>query len=313
MIKQKTSNCPYINLESNHNAHDNSLIFDNNFNEPLDNYYKIISKYSILRFYHVYEHETLIIKRGCFNRPIILGINLREVYFGVYFNQFLTLSKNLVVLSFLGCFNKSLELSKNLAVLKTGFGFHQNIFLTKNLKDITFEERFNKGLFLSKNLLKISLSDCFNHPLIFTKKLIFILTGFLFNQHLELPKYCQRLIIYSSMTQPILTKHIKELKISSLYVHPIVFETKIHTLNFQLCIKTSPDVEIEQQCAEMKFLDNIPNNLISEIIPSISDRTKLNNLPSNIHLHHSWGGQIHIQIAHPYPSNTCIQTKQFHT
>lgn len=162
MIQQKTDNIPYISVGSNCIAHGNSLIFNDDFNESLDNYYKIISKYSTLRFY--YDCEISIIGRGCFNKPIIMGLNLRAVYFGECFNQLLILSKNLVLLSFLGYFNKPLELSKKLTVLKTGMSFHQNIFLTKNLEDITFENCFNKGLFLPKNLLKICLSNCFNHP-----------------------------------------------------------------------------------------------------------------------------------------------------
>lgn len=260
--------------------HGNILQFDKNFNKPLnDYYYKIISKYSILSFC---LRSTGIFCDGDFNQPITLTVNLREVHFGFHFNQCLTLSKNLVLLSLSVLFNKPLILSKNQMVLITGNYFNQNIFLTKNLEDVVFKHYFDKPLILPKNLLRITLSENFNHPLILTKKLVYVHIGAKYNQPLKISKYCVRLNIYSSKIQSlILTKYIKEMCISSECANMIVFETKISMLNIDAYTTLTNDGKIEK--CTLKYLDNIPNCLISEIYPSIhvDNMHLLNNLPND--------------------------------
>lgn len=238
-----------------------SVVFTHNFNEPLDNYYHIIIKYPSLIFDKnpplFISPSKLSTNNSCFNMPIDLTNNLKDVVMSNMFNQSIFLTKRLVKIRF-------------------GYEFDQFIILSKNLVEICLGHKFNQMISLAKKIKILWFGDQFNKPLILSKKLVCIKTGLNFNQSFNVPKNCVKLFLSSSFNQPIiLPRLLKNLEISRYYEHHLVIESKITHLTIR---------RWERQPCAVKILDNLPNKLLKCVnITKIKYEKRLvYNLPNDI-------------------------------
>lgn len=295
IIRKISKFCINTFFITKYKIHDDTIIFDDDFNDSLDNYYWLIARYPILSFKRphpiknhasISPNKSMIVSVGDFNKPIILLDNLVKVIFSDRFNQPITLSKNLNTLILGNDFDKQLKLSKKLYVLYTGRYFNYPINLTKNLRDLKLGFAFRRPLKLSKNQIMIRLSYMFNIPLEFSKKIKYITLGSRFNQSFEIPKHCVRLILSNDFNQPlILTKHIKQLIFRSCYKYSIAFESKINLFQVGTCTKCKcPSRKIYnlQHREQLKTQDNLPNGLIKIMRSSDIDVFSLNELPNDV-------------------------------
>lgn len=144
---------------------DDELIFTELFNEPLDEYYDILSRCKILRFESADNHNSP------FDYPIVLTPCLTHIYLNKYFNQPIVLTHGLIHISFGSRFDHPIILSPNLECVDLGTMFNQTLVLNKSLKDLTTGYYFNHPLNISKNLIRICINELYKHSIVLTKKL----------------------------------------------------------------------------------------------------------------------------------------------
>ena len=180
-----------------------TIIFNYEFNEPLDKYIEIIKNYKKLIFSDYDDYKICIetnnkwileydshYKHSKFNRPLtnsLDGLNmLTQLTFGTYFNQpvegcFDNL-KSLTHLTFGVCFNQPVDKGclnnlKNLTQLTFGYWFNQPV-------DEGCLDNLN-------NLTQLTFGDEFNQPIESVldnlKNLTILTLGYKFNQELAIP------------------------------------------------------------------------------------------------------------------------------
>lgn len=178
------------NLFSNrpYKIKDETIYFMQEFNENINNYYDIISKYKKIVFRNNYydffdtnESMDKIIKyMGCnllthkldsqFNKYVDnLPNNLEEIYFGYNFDKPVdNLPENLIRIYFGNNFNNFVDKLPN-KLKELHFGYHFNKLinnLPKSLVKIYFEGYFNQSIDnLPDNIIVISMLSGFNQPI----------------------------------------------------------------------------------------------------------------------------------------------------
>lgn len=138
---------------------DQTIIFSNNFDEPIDEYHAIINKCQCMKF----ANGSL----SKFNHPIIIPMNLTSIIFPCMFNKPIVLTPNLTSVKFdnpySSSFNSSIEPSKKLKYLNLGYYFDNPISLTKYLMHFSLITNFYKhDLVLNKYLKKLVLGVFIN-------------------------------------------------------------------------------------------------------------------------------------------------------
>ena len=131
--------------------YDNKVIFKPNFNNKLDNYLDIISKYNELIFSNYNDCSITIktnniycnkykqnYKESNFNQQVIIPQNITHLTFGFYFNQQVIIPENVTHLTFGHYFNQQVIISQNVTHLNFGFHFNQQVNLP-NIKYIQID------------------------------------------------------------------------------------------------------------------------------------------------------------------------------
>ena len=134
--------------EKDYWIYENKIIFKPEFNDKLDNYLDIISKYNELIFsnyddynieietngeyFHIYNN---IYKKSKFNQSITIPENITHLIFGEKFNQLVTIPQNVTHLTFGHYFNQQVIIPENVTHLTFGYWFNQQVNLP-NIKYI---------------------------------------------------------------------------------------------------------------------------------------------------------------------------------
>lgn len=249
----------------NYTIRDSTLEFVSDFNEPLDDYYEIISRYPSLSFRTFMNPYVW----GDFDQPLNLLPNLTTVNLGDSFNQQIVLTKPLKILSFEKNFNQHLTLSKNLLSLDTSYYFDQPIVLIKNLKILRFKGIYNKPLVLSKNLTLVRLTENFAQYIFLTKKIVGIIVCCRLNYIFTLPKHCTyvRFACFPCF------------KMSDAQIEIIRVHYDKSCLFYQDYVYGA-----EHMRYEYEYRDNLPNGLVSSISFGYSYERiqKMNNFPNDV-------------------------------
>lgn len=258
--------------------YNNIIIFKPEFNDSIEPYYNLISKYDSLIFSNISEPEMSFIKNsiGC------LLYNDEELY---------NLSKkNMTEILKKSVFNKQLSLPNNIKFLVFGFYFNQLINLPDNLTSLFFGEYFNQLVNLPKNLINLSFGYYFNQQVEFPDSLINLSFGDSFNQPVNLPKNLLFLSLGGSFNQQIEIPNIKRLKINcnNLFVidnlpnslEQIYFDSK-----FKLEINNLPNslkkINFLEYSTFKKPIDNLPDSVEILNLP-FNYAEKINKLPKNL-------------------------------
>lgn len=185
----------------------NKIIFKYDFNEPLNNYIGIISKYNYLMF-SVYEDVNLtLINKNKFKFEDIdnyIGKN-KNINLDSNFNQpifFLPDSIHYLSLSF--NFNNYINLPKNLIYLKFDSNFDNNINLHNKIKYLIFGHFYNQTIIkFPSDLTHLIFGGFFNKPLKnLPNTLTYLKLGLYFNQELILPQNLTHLFLEESFNLP---------------------------------------------------------------------------------------------------------------
>ena len=131
---------------------DSAIIFKLVFNECLDNYVEIISKYPILIFSN-YNDPHMTLKRNNVYNEVDYKLHIGSWFDRPLYNSLLKLT-NLEVLIFGDSFNKPLDnsLSNQINLIPLNFGYYFNQPLNNtlsnlsNLKKLNFDKEFNQPL-----------------------------------------------------------------------------------------------------------------------------------------------------------------------
>ena len=107
--------------------YENKIIFKPNFNNKLDDYIDIISKYNELIFSN-YDNYNITIKTN-----------------NEYCNEYQKKYKY-------SNFNQQVIIPQNVTHLTFGFGFNQQIIIPQNVTHLTFGEYFNQPIIIPENV-----------------------------------------------------------------------------------------------------------------------------------------------------------------
>ena len=142
-----------------------TIKFNDDFNEPLDDYGEILSNYKIVEFgllfnkpiEHLPDSLTHLTFGWYFNKSVLLPNSLIDLIFGNFFNQSVLLPNSLIYLTFGWHFNQSVLLPNSLTHLTFGYAFDKNIRLPTFLTHLICNKNFNKNIELPENLLFIKI------------------------------------------------------------------------------------------------------------------------------------------------------------
>ena len=157
--------------------YEDKIIFKPNFNDKLDNYFDIISKYNELIFSNYDDYNIIFktnnkycneyeqnFKYSIFNKQIIIPQNITHLIFGCKFNQQVTIPHIVTHLTFDCEFNQQVTIPENVIHLTFGYYFNQQVIIPHNVTHLTLGNKFNKQVNLP-NIKYIKL-DCNNINLI---------------------------------------------------------------------------------------------------------------------------------------------------
>lgn len=167
----------------------NCIRFNRTFNGPLDPYYPIINRYTILRF------DNCAHNCDGFNHHVILTKQLVELYFNDSFNKPIRLAKRLSRVDFGNSFDQPLDLSKNLFRIDFGEFFDQPVILPKHLKILSFGGRFDNKIILPNNIKRLAWG-VYKQSVVFERQIDFLYVCCDVNMYLidHLPNSVQELV-----------------------------------------------------------------------------------------------------------------------
>lgn len=159
----------------NYWIHNNSLIFKPHFNEPLENFYQVVTDYETLIFANynelnvincidnVYDAEVVdYIKTSKFNYPITkLHNNLKKLSLGFNYNKCISLNDGIKIVIFGDSFNCPVKLVETIEELYFGESFNQPIVFNYGLKKLTLGYSFNQSIDLPSSI-KYLMLECNN-------------------------------------------------------------------------------------------------------------------------------------------------------
>ena len=153
---------------------ENKVIFKPNFNDKLDIYQGIISKYNELifsnyddfnimiktnnKYYEEYEQNY---KSSKFNRQIIIPENVTYLTFGENFNQPVIIPQNVTHLTFSDDFNQQVIIPQNVTYLIFGGWFNQQVIIPQNVTHLTFYCDFNQQVTIPENVTHLTFGTKF--------------------------------------------------------------------------------------------------------------------------------------------------------
>ena len=171
--------------------YENKIIFKHYFNDKLDNYIDIISKYNELIFSN-YDDCNIIIKTN--NKWCI---EYKENYKSSKFNQQVIIPENVTHLTFGLNFNQQIIIPQNVTHLTFGLNFNQQIIIPQNVTHLTFGTWFNQQVIIPQNVTHLIFGHIFGHnfnqQIIIPQNVTHLTFGHHFNQRVNLPniKYLQ--------------------------------------------------------------------------------------------------------------------------
>ena len=153
--------------------YENKIIFKPAFNDKLDNYLDIISKYNELIFSNYDDYNITIktnnkyckkynknYKYSNFDKQVIIPQNVTHLSFGREFNQQVIIPHNVTHLSFGWYFNQQVIIPQNVTHLTFGREFNQQVIIPQNVTRLTFGNHFNQQVNLPN--IKYLQIDCNN-------------------------------------------------------------------------------------------------------------------------------------------------------
>ena len=164
----------------------NKIIFSPYFDENIDKYYNIISKYNELIFSNYKSYNELIFSNydnyyqtdpetsikynsqyytSKFNKPIIIPKNITKIIFGYYFNHPVIIPENITDIIFDLFFNQPIIIPKNVTHLTFGLKFNQSIIIPESVTHLIFGYKFNQSIIIPKNVTHLTLGYHFDQPL----------------------------------------------------------------------------------------------------------------------------------------------------
>lgn len=215
----------------------NAVIFDSSIDEPINEYFKVISLHPIL----VFNNKSY----GCtkyFNQPnILLPQNIKKLVLNPWYTQSLTLPKYIKYFKTNCSYKKSTLLPKTIVYLNYEHSLVEDIKLSKNIKHFFMSCEFDQIIKLSKSLTHLKCSSFFNVHLDVSKNIIYLKLGNLFNQSIDLSKNLKCLIIGLRMEKYfVLPKNVKHMVFFSSSEYIVVLTETIEKLslcsvNYNLC------------------------------------------------------------------------------
>lgn len=256
----------------------NIFIFKPEFNDSIEPYYNLISKYDSLIFSNISEPDMAFIKNS-----IDCLFCCDEEFYNLS-------NKNLAEIRENSVFNKQLSLPNNIKFLVLGFNFNQLIDLPDDLTSLFFGSYFDKPVKLPNNLINLSFGYNFNRQIEFPDSLINLSFGDSFNQSVNLPKNLLFLCLGGSFNQQIEIPNIKKIKINcnnSFVIDnlPNSLEQIYFDSKFNLEINNLPNslkkINFTEYSPFKKPLDNLPDSVEILNLP-FNYAKKINKLPKNL-------------------------------
>lgn len=139
------------------------MFVNNDYNGPLDSYYKIM-KHIVILIFGINHFCTYL---SIFNQPFEISPRIKKIYFSSPFNQNIKLTKCIKLLKFGDYFNKQIVLNKNIIYVSFGTRFNSEIIISKNLKHLVFDTGFNKTFCLPKHIHRLTISCNYNNYCVF--------------------------------------------------------------------------------------------------------------------------------------------------
>ena len=124
-------------MELHYWTYENKIIFKPKFNNKLDNYIDIISKYNELIFSN-YNDCSITIKTNNY-----FYYKYEQNFKYSIFNQKIIIQKNVTHLTFSDNFNQQVTIPYSVAHLTIGYYFHQQVNLPNSVEEIEFGCCFN--------------------------------------------------------------------------------------------------------------------------------------------------------------------------
>lgn len=216
----------------------NAVIFDSSIDEPIDEYFRVISSYPILVF-----NRKSYKSNNYFNQPnLLLGQNIKKLVLNPRYNQPLELPKYIKCLKIDHSYNNPILLPKTTVYLDSEYSFLDDIILSKNIKHVFMPLEFDKIIKLPKSTIFLKQEPFFNVHLDVSKNMIYLRLGNMFNRPIVLPKKLKYLIIGTRMCYNFtLPKYVKHMMFNSLYIDRIVVLTEtiekltLCRANYDLC------------------------------------------------------------------------------
>jgi hypothetical protein len=207
--------------KTNYIIYKNKFIFIDTFNEQIDEYLEIISKYNYLIFSNYnytdfaaksnnkfkFEYANLQFNHGnifntsIFNKKInFLPENITHIRLAYKFNNYICLPKNLLLLEFGSEFNKYISLDNcnklTHLIFGTCFNIHIDLY-PKSLTHLIFGYFFNKPITnLPSSLKYLKFGDKFNQSIKLPPNLTHLILGEDFNGLLDFPEKLECLKVY---------------------------------------------------------------------------------------------------------------------
>lgn len=291
-----TKNCSY-------RIHDNTIIFSNNFNKPLDEYYTIINKYKFLAFENDYSSK--------FNRHITIPMNLTSIAFSNKFNKPVVLTPNLTNVVFNGNFNSSIELSKKLKSLHLGYDFNKPINLSKYLMHLSLvTNEYSYPVIINKYMNKLILgpNNNFENLCILPKNLHKLNSTTEIITCLKLPKNMKNLTLFFSILdgQIFLPKNITKLSLFFVSSNTSINLTpRIKVLYLHLEKDSTKKIILEKPVDLLRLegyitsvCDNLPNGM-RQIEAYYNDNFHCAELPNSMRIIHFKGPHCENDIKTP--------------
>ena len=241
--------------------YENKVIFKSYFNNKLNNYLNIISKYNELIFSN-YDNYNITIKTNNkyyveyiknykpskFDQQVIIPENITHLTFGWNFNKQVIIPENVTHLTFDYWFNQQVIIPQNVTHLTFGFHFNQQVIIPQNVTHLTFGEKFNQQVIIPHNVTHLTFGGLFNKQVIIPHNVTHLTFGFHFNQQVIIPQNVTYLTFGFHFNQQVNLPNIKYIKLG---------------------------------CNNIDIIENLPNS-VEEIEFDYSFRLELLNLPNSI-------------------------------
>ena len=260
--------------------HENKIIFKPNFNNKLDNYINIITKYNELIFSdyddynitiktnNIYFYEYYInYTHSKFNQQVIIPQNVIHLTFGSYFNQPLTIPQNIIHLTFGNDFNQQVIIPQSVTHLTFGGNFNQKIIIPQSVTHLTFGGNFNQKIIIPQNVTHLTFGYKFNQQVIIPQNVTHLTFGNRFNQQVIIPQNVTHLTFGNRFNQQVIIPQ------------NVTHLTFGYRFNQQINL---PNIKyIKLDCNIVDIIENLPNS-IEEIVLGDNFDLELYNLPNSI-------------------------------